>query len=84
MKKRLPIMKNDRSAKSILKKDLTKYISSENFKPMSFEFSPKDKSITLRVSNNLLEAVQAAARQRGMNYQKLIREAIESFLKTVA
>jgi predicted DNA binding CopG/RHH family protein len=74
-------MKSDRAAKDLLKKDLSDYLSSENFALTSFEFAPKDKSITLRVSNELLDAVQSAAKQRGINYQKLIREAIEQFLK---
>ncbi len=77
-------MKTDRAAKSVLKKDITEYLSPENFKPISFEFAPKDKSITLRVSTELLEAVQAAAKERGTNYQKLIREAIERYLKKAA
>ena len=76
MSKRLPKMKNDKAAKNLLRKDLSEYLSSENFKPLSFEFAPKDKSITLRVSSDLLEAVQIAAKERGVNYQKLIREAI--------
>ena len=74
-------MKNDRAAKNLLKKDLSEYMTTENFALTSFEFAPKDKSITLRVSNDLLSAVQSAAIQRGINYQKLIREAIEQFLK---
>lgn len=84
MSKRLPKMKTDRAAKAALKRDLSDYISPENFKLTSFEFSPKDKSITLRVSNKLLDAVQSAAKRRGVNYQKLIREAIEQFLKKAA
>ncbi len=56
----------------------------KNFKLMYFEFAPKNKSITLRVSNKLLDAVQTAAKRRGINYQKLIREAIEQFLKKAA
>ena len=84
MSKRLPKMKSDRTAKALLKKDLSDYISSENFKLTSFEFAPKNKSITLRVSNKLLDAVQTAAKRRGINYQKLIREAIEQFLKKTA
>lgn len=74
-------MKNDRAAKNLLKKDLSEYFSPENFKLTSFEFAPKDKSITLRVSGELLNAVQSAAKNRRMNYQKLIREAIEQFLR---
>lgn len=84
MKKRLPKMKSDRAAKELLKKDLSEFISSESFKLTSFEFAPKDKSITLRVSSELLDAVQVAAKRRGTNYQKLIREAIERFLKKAA
>lgn len=81
MSKRLPKMKNDRAAKAMLKNDLTDYISPENFKLTSFEFAPKGKSITLRVSSELLDAVQTAAKRRRTNYQKLIREAIELFLR---
>ena len=77
-------MKSDRAAKATLRKDLTDYISPENFKATSFEFAPKDKSITLRVSSELLSAVQSEAKRRRTNYQKLIREAIERFLKNAA
>jgi predicted DNA binding CopG/RHH family protein len=77
-------MKSDGAAKALLGKDLSAYLSPENFKLTSFEFAPKNKSITLRVSNELLGAVQTAAKKRGINYQKLIREAIEQFLKKTA
>jgi predicted DNA binding CopG/RHH family protein len=56
----------------------------ENFTLTSFEFAPKDKSITLRVSTELLDAVQAEAKRRRTNYQKLIREAIERLLRNAA
>lgn len=84
MSKRLPKMKSDRATKAMMKKDLSDYLSPENFKLTSFEFAPKNKSITLRVSDELLGAVQAVAKRRGINYQKLIREAIEQFLKKAA
>lgn len=84
MSKRLPKLKSDQAARNMLKKDLSDYFSRENFKLASFEFAPKNKSITLRVSDDLLEAVQTAAKRRGINYQKLIREAIEQFLKKAA
>lgn len=80
MSKRLPRMKTDKSVKRIIKKNVAEIISKENFQNASFEFEPKNKSITLRVSNKLLDAVQTSAKQRGINYQKLIREAIEQFL----
>jgi predicted DNA binding CopG/RHH family protein len=84
MKKPLPRMKTDRSAKRLINQDLSEYISADNFTITSFEFAPKDKSITLRVSKTLLNAVQNAAKKRGINYQKLIREAIEQFLRKAA
>ena len=84
MTKRLPKLKSDRAVKTLLKKDLSDFISPDDFKTTSFEFSPKDKSITLRVSSELLDAVQSAAKRRRTNYQKLIREAIEQFLKKAA
>ena len=84
MSKRLPKMKSDKAVKQILKKDLSDFFSPENFKLTSFEFAPKNKSITLRVSDKLLDAVQTAAKRRGINYQKLIRDAIEQFLKKAA
>ena len=81
MKKHFSKMKNDREAKKILKKDLSDYLDPKNFTLTSFEFAPKDKSITLRMSHSLLDAVRVTAKQRGTDYQKLIREAIEQFLR---
>ncbi|OFZ53420.1 MAG: hypothetical protein A2428_10135 [Bdellovibrionales bacterium RIFOXYC1_FULL_54_43] len=57
------------------------YLSTESFKRTTFEFAPKDKSITLRVSSELLSAVQDVAKKKKTNYQKLIREAIEEYLQ---
>ncbi len=84
MTKRLPKIKSDQAAKDLLKKDLSDYMTPQNFTRTSFEFTPKDKSITLRVSSEMLKTVQGVAKQRGTNYQKLIREAIEFFLKKQA
>ena len=41
MKKRLPKLKSDRAAKELLKKDLSDFISPDNFTTTSFEFAPK-------------------------------------------
>ena len=84
MKKKLPKLKSDSAAERFLEKDISKYIHRDNFKMVSFEFAPKNKSITIRVSNDLLDAVRTAAKQRGIDYQKLIRQAIEQFLRDAA
>lgn len=41
-----------------------------------FELQPKKKTITLRLSEDLLDEVKKVAKERQTNYQKLIREAL--------
>lgn len=42
-----------------------------------FEFKPKNKTITLRLNEELLEALKKKADSMGLDYQKLIRLALE-------
>ena len=77
MKKKLPSMKTDKAVENLLSEDLSDYIHTGNFRRISFEFEPKDKSITLRLSSKLLETVQEASKSKGMGYQKYIREVLE-------
>jgi len=65
-----------------LKKNLKKdYFADENFKLASFEFAPKNKSITVRMSDKLLLGLKLVALERGTNYQRVVRLAIEQFLR---
>ena len=81
MKKRLPKLKTDKEAEKLLEQDLSDYIDKDNFIPVTFEFAPKDKSINLRLSADLLQAVKSVSKRRGVSYQKYIREALEKSLK---
>lgn len=45
-----------------------------------FQFAPKDKTITLRMSADLLSRYKQLAREQNTKYQKLIREALLEFL----
>lgn len=81
MKKRLPKMKTNKEAEELLAEDLSDYIDKENFVATTFEFAPKDKSINLRLSEDLLKAIKSISKHRGMSYQKYIREALEKSLK---
>ena len=81
MKKRLPKIKTNKEAEDLLGEDLSDYISKENFVPTTFEFAPKDKSINLRLSEDLLKAIKLISKHRGMSYQKYIREALEKSLR---
>jgi predicted DNA binding CopG/RHH family protein len=74
-------MTSDRDAEELLAEDLTEYLTPDNFKknftPVTFEFAPKDATISLRLPKDLLEAVKKASGKRGIGYQKFIRQSIE-------
>jgi predicted DNA binding CopG/RHH family protein len=80
MKKILPKMTTDEEAENLLEQDLSDYLHKENFTFVSFEFKPKDKTVNLRVSEELLEKVKTVAKEEGISYQKYIRRAIEKSL----
>src|ERR1700676_2845738 len=81
MSKKLPAFKNDKEAENFLNQDLSDYISAENFAPFQFEIRPKQKSVNLRISEELLNAVRAAAHRRGIPYQRYIRQTLEAGLQ---
>ena len=56
--------------------DLSEYDFSE-FKPARFEFEKKDARVNMRLPETLLAALKERARQRGIPYQRFIREALE-------
>jgi predicted DNA binding CopG/RHH family protein len=80
MKKKFPVLKTDEEAEAFLEKDLTDYLHAGNFKTahwMRFEFKPKEKSLNLRISQDLLDAVRKNAKREGIPYQRFIRQALE-------
>jgi len=84
MSKLLKKIKTDKEAQDLLDKDLTDYINPQNFKEVEFEIKPKDKAVTLRMSHQLLDAFKSKANQEGVDYQKLMRRALENFIKKSA
>lgn len=83
MSKPLPTINSDADAENLLEQDLSDFITPENFKPVTFEFLPKTEQINLRISKPLLEAVKAQADERGIGYQKYIRQLLEQSLTAV-
>ncbi|MGH6726610.1 MAG: CopG family antitoxin [Pseudolabrys sp.] len=77
MKKKVPHFKTDEEAEAFLEQDLTDYLHAGNFKPMHFEIRPKEKSINLRISEDLLAVVRENAKREGVPYQRYIRHLIE-------
>jgi predicted DNA binding CopG/RHH family protein len=58
------------------KKDLSDLDFSQ-FKRINWEAQPKTARITMRVPQALMDALKAKAKERGIPYQRLVREAIE-------
>lgn len=77
MKKKVPHFKSDEEAEAFLEQDLSDYLHAGNFKPMHFEIRPKEKSINLRISEDLLAVVREKAKREGIPYQRYIRHLIE-------
>jgi predicted DNA binding CopG/RHH family protein len=77
MKKKFPKFKNDAAAEAFVEKaDLSEYDFSDMV-PMRFELRRKDKSVSLRLPEKLLDAVRSNAKRFGIPYQRFMRLAIE-------
>ncbi|MEZ4754653.1 MAG: CopG family antitoxin [Bdellovibrionota bacterium] len=81
MSKKIPKFKTDEEAAEFIEQDLSEYIEANEFYPMKFEFEKKEKTMTLRVSENLLNAIKEASRKRDMSYQKYVRYVLEEAIK---
>ncbi|AFZ57535.1 CopG family transcriptional regulator [Anabaena cylindrica FACHB-243] len=80
MKKTFPRVKTDEEIEALLEDDLSEYLHSGNFQPVTFEFQPKNKSVNVRISEEMLEAVKKISKKEGIPYQRYIRRAIERSL----
>lgn len=75
--RKLPVFKSDAEAEAFVEtQDLSEYDLS-GFKPAQFEFEKKSAQLNMRLPEALLTAVKEKARQRGIPYTRLIREALE-------
>lgn len=78
MKKKFPEFKSDAEAENFLDKaDLSEYDISDML-PTRFELRRKDKTVSLRLPEPLLEAVRDSASKMGIPYQRFMRLAIEN------
>lgn len=76
----VPVMTTDEEAEAFLEQDLSD-LDPAQFKPFDWELHLKTARINMRVPQPLLDAIKARAAQRGIPYQRLIREAMEAALK---
>jgi predicted DNA binding CopG/RHH family protein len=79
--RQFPEFKSDEEAEQfVATADLSEYDFSD-FKPMRFEIAPKSAQLNMRLPEQLLQAVKAKAKERGIPYTRLVREVLE---RTVA
>jgi predicted DNA binding CopG/RHH family protein len=82
MKKKIPAFKSARAAAAFVDKaDLSQYDLS-GAQTVRFEMKRKDKSINLRLPEELYEAVRRRANHAGLPYQRFIRLALENAVAT--
>lgn len=75
--KRLPRLESDAQAERfVADSDLTRYDLSA-LHPTRFEFAPKEARVNMRLPSKLLKAVKLAAAERGIPYQRFIRQTLE-------
>ena len=72
----IPKMTTDEEAEAFLDQDLSD-LDFTAFKPLTWEAEPKTARVNMRLPQPLIDAVKARAAERGIPYQRLIREAIE-------
>jgi predicted DNA binding CopG/RHH family protein len=77
MKKKIPTFRTDKEAEDFVESaNLSEYDLS-GAKPVQFEFEKKDARVNMRLPQTLLIALKERAKQRGIPYQRFIREALE-------
>jgi predicted DNA binding CopG/RHH family protein len=82
-KKKVPAKKSKSKGMDPLDRDMSfVFDDPAKWKQFSelFQFAPKDKTITLRMSADLLNRYKKLAKDMDTKYQKLIREALLEYL----
>ena len=81
MKKKIPAFKSDREAEKFVASADLGQSDLSGAELVHFELKPKDKSINLRLSQQLLDAVRREARRAGVPYQRFIRLTLERVVR---
>ena len=76
--KPMPSLASDADAERFVDAaDLSSYDLS-GFKPMRFEFEPKTAALNMRLPQNLLDALKAKAKSKGIPYTRYVRLLLET------
>ena len=78
MSKKLPVLTSDEEAERFVDTADLSQFDLGTMRPHSFEFAPKSKQVNMRFPEQLLDAVKAKAAEKGMSYQRFIRQLLEA------
>ncbi|WP_102830739.1 CopG family antitoxin [Bartonella bovis] len=79
--KQMPVFKTDEEAENFVDTaDLTEY-DLTGFKPVHFEFLPKEASINIRLPQALMNALKEKAKNQAVPYTRYVRHLIEQDLQ---
>ncbi|MCL6230382.1 MULTISPECIES: CopG family antitoxin [Bartonella] len=79
--KQMPVFKTDEEAENFVDTaDLTDY-DLTGFKPVHFEFLPKEASINIRLPQALMKALKEKAKNQAIPYTRYVRHLIEQDLR---
>ncbi|ENN91927.1 CopG family antitoxin [Bartonella bovis] len=79
--KQMPVFKTDEEAENFVDTaDLTEY-DLTGFKPVHFEFLPKEASINIRLPQALMNALKEKAKNQAIPYTRYVRHLIEQDLQ---
>ena len=76
MKPQVPTMTSDEEAEAFLDQNLSDPDFTA-FQPLTWEAEPKTARVNMRLPESLMRALKARAAERGIPYQRPIRDAIE-------
>ena len=80
----MKVSKKVKKNRDPLDKDLSDLFDQPGWTRINFELKPKNKTVTLRMSEDLLEAIKEKAEAEGVDYQKWMRNSLEESLKKIA
>lgn len=82
MRRKLPPLETDEAARAFLENtDMSDYLDRASMAPLTREFEAKDKALTLRLSEALLDDVKRKASSLGIPAQKFMRMTLEDAVR---
>lgn len=77
-------IKNPSKENDPLAGDLSDLIGKAKWRKVRFILAPKDRTVTLRMSKNMVDTAKKVAKKQGVKYHRLMRDAIANYLVKAA